>query len=155
VSPSPIVHLYQSAGIGLIVPAPTGIRYSNQTAGTYCEHPVVEGFYVPLRNESEEGAFDGPRSREFKSPEHALVEYFCGRKYEGTGATHGIDDEDADAIEAILAGYFLDEVLRVDRSRMAESTEAWIYVVVLKDDHVFDGCGPYPRRAVLTWKNSD
>ncbi len=34
--------------IGLVVPHPTGIWYKQQTAGHLCNHPVMEGFYVPL-----------------------------------------------------------------------------------------------------------
>ena len=32
---------------GIIVPQKTGVIYTNQTAGTGCSHPEVEGFYIP------------------------------------------------------------------------------------------------------------
>ena len=33
---------------GLIIPEKTGIIYSNQTGGHTCNHPEVEGYYIPL-----------------------------------------------------------------------------------------------------------
>ena len=33
---------------GLIVPAKTGVWYTNQTGGLLCSHPCIEGFFVPL-----------------------------------------------------------------------------------------------------------
>jgi hypothetical protein len=33
---------------GAIVPAPTGILWTNQTGGTSCQHPEVEGYFLPL-----------------------------------------------------------------------------------------------------------
>lgn len=36
--------------LGAIVPAPTGVVWTNQTGGTSCQHPEVEGYYLPLPN---------------------------------------------------------------------------------------------------------
>ena len=33
---------------GLIIPEKTGIIYSNQTGGVTCNHPEIEGYYIPL-----------------------------------------------------------------------------------------------------------
>lgn len=36
--------------LGMIVPMPTGITWSNQTGGVSCSHPSIEGLFVPLEN---------------------------------------------------------------------------------------------------------
>ena len=151
------IALWQTSGLVLIVKAPTGIQFSNQTGGTNCLHPVVEGLAVPVRNEGEEGAADGRRSREFRSPEHELVEYFDGPKYEGSGATWGLDEADADFIDGVLERWRLAPCLEVDRWTLHESHEAWVAVTILGDDPegTFAGLGPYPRPGILTWQNSD
>jgi hypothetical protein len=89
-----------------------------------------------------------------------------------TGA-QGISAETADAIDAILARTYgpeappHDPAIRVDRERLEESWEAWIYVVVveslaraLPDRETGDALLPNIRglgtaRGVLTWPNSD
>lgn len=35
--------------MGVIIECPSNIVWSNQTGGTCCAHPEVEGIYVPLR----------------------------------------------------------------------------------------------------------
>jgi hypothetical protein len=35
--------------LGVIVPLKTGVVWSNQTGGTCCAHPELEGIYVPLK----------------------------------------------------------------------------------------------------------
>ena len=37
--------------IGLIIPAKTGVFFSNQTGGVMCNHPEIEGVFVPLEGE--------------------------------------------------------------------------------------------------------
>lgn len=34
--------------LGVIVPMKTGVTWSNQTGGTFCCHPELEGIYIPL-----------------------------------------------------------------------------------------------------------
>ena len=46
-----LIELWSLSGFtGIIVPAKTGIVYTNQCGGTMCSHPKQEGFYVPLRD---------------------------------------------------------------------------------------------------------
>jgi hypothetical protein len=146
-----------AAGLGLIIAVPNGVVYSNQTGGTECLHPEFEGIYIPLRNETEEGASAGGRNLELRSPEHELVEYFFRGAYEGSGATWGLNEEDAVFIESVLSKWDLGECLRVDRDRLDESHEAWVHVMVVGEEshQAFSGFGPYPRPGILTWKNSD
>ena len=154
----PIVDLScDAAGLGLLIPCKSGVEYTTQTGGTSCLHPGLEGIYIPLANETEEGAFDGPRNRELRSPEHELVEYFCGPPYNGSGATYGLTEADAAFIESVLAKFDLSEFLRVDRDRLGDSHEAWVYVTLIGEGEytAFREWGPYPRSGVLTWLNSD
>lgn len=48
-------------------------------------------------------------------------------------------------------------LIRVDRTRLGESLEAWVWVNLMNEDEnsVFLGFGPYPRAGILTWFNSD
>jgi hypothetical protein len=115
----------------------------------------MEGVYVPLRNDYH--LPDGP----FVSPEVELTRYFEGPKYSGSGATTGVDSVDADFIDSLFARVGLGTVLSVDRSRLHESHEAWIHILISCDEAedvnlaVFSGFTPYPRRGVFTWHNSD
>ena len=47
----PLIRLYDMVGTSLIVPAKTGVIYSNQTGGTACLQPQQEGFVIPFCND--------------------------------------------------------------------------------------------------------
>lgn len=147
----PTIELWEHQGIGLIVELPTGVVYSNQTGGFSCLQPSLEGAFLPLGAE--------PSLAENLSAEDKLLAYFEGPKHGGAGATQGLDAEDADFIDGVLAEFHLGELVRVDRTRLAESHEAWVRVLLLGEGSLepgfFHGLGPYPRDAVLTWLNSD
>jgi hypothetical protein len=150
----PCIRLYEHTGIGVIIENTTGTVYSNQAGGTACLQPVLEGAFVPFKNDVL------IPSREFISPEWRLADYFEGPKYGGTGATSGLDDEDADFINSVLKEAGVDSWIVVDRKRLSESCEAWVFVNVLADEgrpdvSICSGFGPYPRGGVLTWSNSD
>lgn len=149
----PIIELWQSVGMGLIVELPTGVLYSNQTGGYSCLHPSTEGAYLPIGNDC------SLPNWELLSPERDLRAYFEGSKHRGTGAVLGLDLEDADFIDQLLAKARLADTLQVDRERLAESHEAWVRVLLTRDDFepapLFRDLGPYPRNAVLIWGNSD
>jgi hypothetical protein len=105
--------------------------------------PEIEGVFVPL---------------EAEQANDALVAWFTGPKYSGSGAMLGLDAEDADRIDEILrtlrpAGF----AATVDRAQLRDSVEAWVHVVIHDEValSLFSGFGPYPRSAVLTWVNSD
>jgi hypothetical protein len=148
---SPIIHLWYAMGLGLIIPYPTGIRYSNQTGGFACWHPELEGMYLPLGNDLDE-------ANVLMGAAVELMVYAVGEKWAGTGAHAGLDVEDADHIDAILARGYLGYAMRVDRTRLRESHEAWVWVELLQDPRyqwVIDGFDPWPSHAILTWPNSD
>ena len=151
----PRLKLYDAVGTGIILCCDSGVYYTNQTGGTFCLQPEVEGVYLPLRND-----YRIPELT-FESPELDLSAYFCGPKYRGTGAIYGLDEEDANFIDGILDKVRLSPSVRVDRRRLKDSHEAWVYVTILgneasePDSALFANFAPYPRQGVLTWANSD
>ena len=64
----------------------------------------------------------------------------------------GIDAETADELESVLAGFGF-KGRRVDRSKLAESWESWIHVILSGEvglDAPLDGPRPERLEAVLT-----
>lgn len=151
----PTIQLYDNVGTGLIICCESGVIISNQTGGTATLHPETEGVFVPLRNDYTE------KDCTFISPELDLDSYFCGPKYRGSGAMTGLDQVDADFVDGILNKMRLSQIVHVDRTKLKDSHEAWIYVEVLADESsepdlaLFACFGPYPRQGILTWANSD
>jgi Family of unknown function (DUF6210) len=141
-----LVNLFEFDGIGLILLISTGIMYSNQTGGLTTRHPRVEGCFVPLSDRS------GELVRQ-------LTDHFTGTKWRGY-CDHGIDSETADLLDHLLDEWrpAFEFPITVDRTRMAESQEAWVYVNVAApppDQQVPILEGLTPCGAVLTWLNSD
>ena len=152
----PKIQLLEGVGLGLIIAYPSGVIYSNQTGGTACLHPELEGVFIPLGNDLE------VPSNKLLGPQEALADYFEGPKHQGTGATTGLDAEDAEFIDGVLRRWGLIRFIELDRGKLKESHEAWVYVRITADENSEDGFlslvhgfGPYPRSGVLTWQNSD
>jgi len=145
----PRIQLWDTVGIGLIIEYPSGMFFSNQTGGTSCQHPSIEGIYVPLCNDYSEA------DKQFISPEIDLIKHFVGQKYTGTGATKGIDEEDTTIITEILTRYFLNEFISVDtdKVKMEQSHEAWIHVKI-SNLYLLEGF-PKELSGILTWSNSN
>lgn len=140
----PIIRLWQSKGIGLVLLFASGVRYSNQTGGHTCLHPEVEGAYVPLVSE-------------MVDQEGELTAYFTGPKW-GGWCSDGIDEETADFVDSVLEKSPHTERVKVDRSRLSDSHEAWVHVLLSStdEDAAFREIDGFPRSgAVLTWENSD
>jgi HEAT repeat protein len=141
-SQKPLITLEFVHGLGVIVIYPSGVLYSNQVGGYATLTPEIEGVYVPLIN------------TEVHS-EKMLWDHFTGPKWKGSCAD-GIDTEDADVIDGVLKSAYPTDLLTVDRSRLSESCEAWVYVDIAPQPH--DGYPLYgfgERKGVLTWYNSD
>jgi hypothetical protein len=138
--------------IMLVVEHSSGVVYRNQVGGNVCWQAEVEGVLAPLDV--------APAIKE----RIAVLRYPNGRQ--------GITTEIADAIDAALASERATMFLKVDRSRLDESWEAWIYVMI--DSPVSNVVDPYyppgqapPRtyfgplfgfgqaKGVLTWISSD
>ena len=134
----PVVLLYDLRGVGLLIPWPSGVVYQGQVGGHYCLPFREEGIFVPMETEG--------------LAEH-LYDYFTGAKW-GGWCGDGIDEEAADFVDQLLAQRLPHEegFIKVDRSRLREATEAWIYVDVQKDANL---AGLTPCKAILTWENSD
>lgn len=148
----PVIRLYDLAGTGLIFPWPSGVIYSNQTGGLHCLQPEVEGIFVPVGNDilAEDKLF---------SHAGGLLRYFWQGHWKGRGAVDGLVEGDADFIDHLLRKPPILSYIRVDRDRLLESHEAWVNVIVDRDDKgvpsLFPGLEPSPCKAILTWPNSD
>lgn len=131
------VRLWHLQGPGLILPASTGVVYTNQTGGNACKQPEQEGVFVPL---------DVSEAADVAIAEMALD-------------AHYLRDGSADAVDEVLARYPETAFMKVDRTMLGESMEAWIYVVLDRDPTFVaaagDGQGSPASRGVLTWWNSD
>ena len=150
----PLIHLYDHMGTAVIIAWQSSVLYSNQAAGSFSTQPELEGVLVPFGNDA---LLEDQR---FVSPEIELMRHFTLGKHCGNGAIHGIDEADADVVDGVLKQYRFSRFLEVDRSRLKDSTEAWVWVTVKTDlgphgTYLFSGFEPYPRPGVLTWCNSD
>lgn len=127
------------AGVGVIAFGNSGVIYQNQTAGSACLVAEAEGHLIPLSN-------DAPPNDYGASLEAKLSELFAG--------VDAVDSSVAAAIDALFASHPNTSCVSVDRERMADSREAWVYVLLSQNEFSpFDGFDAY--RGVLTWPNSD
>jgi hypothetical protein len=143
-----IVRLYEHSGTALVIPHATGIIYTNQVGGHACFHPQAEGFLVPIAND----VGLAPENR-FLSPENDLFLYFTKQHSCGESLT----ENDALKIEGIMHQLPLWGGLTVDRKRLADSVEAWVFVRIADSENKpipVDGL-TYPLDAILTWTNTD
>jgi hypothetical protein len=139
-----IVNLYDLPDeVMLILEHASGVYYENQVGGVLCWQAMLEGVLAPL------------------DLDPAAVEEIMNLPYD---AGRGITAEIADAIDAVLDASPGERYLKVDRARLAESWEAWVFVVAdIPESSERQLQGPYfgaPRgfgrsTGVLTWPNSD
>jgi hypothetical protein len=145
-------HLWDLDGWGVIISWPSGVMMGNQTGGYSCLQPEMEGVFYPLSN-----GYTTPGQA--VPPVDVLMKYFVGPRWGGEGATRGLEEEDADFIDRLLKRQGFFPGIQVDRSRLRESHESWVHMVLTGDGPesapVLRGFGPYPRAGVLTWPNSD
>jgi Family of unknown function (DUF6210) len=133
-----IVDLSEFPDLGLIIKLPTDIRYTSQTAGFACEHPEVEGVFVPLRTR-------------VGRPELATLSGMF------RGAWNSLGDHQADSLDAFLKRCDFQRIC-VDRSKLTESTEAWVHVTVsgIEEDAVPLAIDSSEiLYGILVWPNSD
>jgi len=133
-----LVDLDAFPDLGLIVKAPTGVRYTSQVAGFACEHPQVEGFFVPLRTK-------------IGRPELATLSGI----FRGDWSSLGVAE--AERLDAALTKHGFSSI-QVDRAMLSESKEAWVHVLVSSSD--FEGVPlrivtAQKARGILIWPNSD
>jgi Family of unknown function (DUF6210) len=127
----------------LIIGYPSGVVYENQVGGVACSRGELEGVLVPV------GLPAGDAER------------FMALPFPGAAA---LNADVADRIDEILASVPFARYLKVDRNRLRESCEAWVFVLAeIPADSTFQLYGPYfgaprgfgPAGGVLTWPNSD
>ncbi len=148
------VILYDHVGTGLIIKYPSGVLYSNQTGGNICLQPEEEGIFVPIGNDV------ALPSGILLSKQTALRAYFEGPRWQGSGAIGRLTEVDALFIDQLLAQLPNFGYIRVNRTRLGESHEAWVHVLVHTEEDesslaIISGFGPGPLEAILTWQNSD
>jgi Family of unknown function (DUF6210) len=145
----PLIDANPGLGLGLILVDEAGARYTSKAGGTASHRPEESGYFVPLNSEdvSDEGRF---MSFEQKG---MLEEFFCGENGPWKGHCHsGIDEATADFIDSVLARSQATSWIKVDRTCLTKSNEAWVYVLVQeqKDDLQNISAG----QGVLVWQNS-
>ncbi len=138
---SGLVRLWAERTYGLIVLHPTGIRFSNQTGGHACRQSEEEGVFVPID-------LDWP----------VIEAHFSGPPWQGW-CSDRLDEATADFLDSRFqadAEVFASTLkLRVDRERLHESMEAWVYVRFEEEKSDFPLVAGFGTQGVLTWPNSD
>ena len=133
------VKLWELSGAALIVPENTGVFYTNQVNGTACEHPKIEGFLIPINNDML-----------LNSAEH-LENQLCSLF---DGAWGELSETKANKINDVLAKYPETKGISVNRDKIKESVESWIYVLAKETKFsCYSGFGEL--NGILTWQNSD
>ncbi len=135
-SPRFTIDLWDNESPGLIIACPSGVTYTNQVGGYSCHHPELEGIFVPLRGSIAE----------------KLNAYFTGPKWNGR-CYDSIDEETAGFIDSVLRDIDLGGSLCVNREKLEESCEAWIWVKLSRNSLLWLGLDE--GEGVLTWENSD
>lgn len=143
----PVIQLYDIEQPALIVPFASGVIYTNQAGGQYCLQPKVEGVMVPLGSEGD--------------LEAKLEAFF-------TTLRHRLRESDADALDALFnppdGSYSPMFFLAVDRTKLEESMEAWLYVTITScpEEHMVGfhshGDGTYSNVTTLSgrrWNPAD
>ncbi len=102
-----IIELWKFDGWGIIVKERTGLVFSNQTNGLACEHPLQEGFFLPLENYI------------YEKYEDSLGDFTCGE--EGLLNIFGREK----------LPFMLDEDLK------EENTEAWVHIKIMDNEDYF------------------
>jgi hypothetical protein len=125
-----------SRNLGLILLRESGVIIHNQTNGYACNQSEAEGIYVLLQDEPQE------------------IEEFFANYGNIDNAAADFLDEYFQRDEPICSLHFL----KVDRARLNESHEAWVYVKVAQPSRtpgftIIERFGE--TEGILTWLNSD
>jgi hypothetical protein len=136
--------LYDLDQLALILLEPSGVFYFNQVGGHSCYQNFVEGIFSFV-------------SDPVKKLHNIIAEYMLYK--------NGLAVEDADFLDKQFEQFDEVKYLRVDRTRLGDSVEAWVYVDIdqalvgePKDyseyyNMAFKGFGC--TKGLLTWDNSD
>lgn len=129
-----IVYLFDLEGSALIFHTPSGVIYANHAGGDLDLLPEAEGILIPFNFDlSEYGeSLENLVSPFFKdSPEMSL--------------------EIANAMDEIFMNDPATSILTIDRSRLTESVQNWVYINIEEsEDCFFYNFGK--GKGVLTWQ---
>lgn len=135
----PRVTLWNIEGVMLILLRDSGVIYTNQTGGHACAQPEAEGILAPFNNSP-------PLDQPDLSTESQLKRVLTGAQR--------LTPAQADEVDEILAHWQDTKCAKVDRTRLTDSMEAWVYVDVNEcGDDLISGFGPC--KGIITWSNSD
>ena len=141
--------------VGLIILRKSGVIYSNQVGGYHCFHPEVEGVFYPLNiyhyaKDIRDKVKDGEDLYELLYEDLDRV-IGLNSRYHGW-CDNGISAKDADKLDDIFKMYELP--FMVDRTRLTESMEAWVYVIITGEKKGFFE-GFVGEKAIFVYPNSD
>jgi len=128
------VCLYGLEQLALIIKMKSSVTYTNQTGGGSCMQPAVEGILMILDDET-------------KSIANGLNDITLNKTY--------LTTKDADMIDLLFRTNRVDYMM-VDRRRLEDSMEAWLYVLIdnsKTENSMFKGF--IENEGVITWNNSD
>jgi hypothetical protein len=126
-------------GLGLIMLDPSGVYYTSQVGGYACLHPEAEGVFFPLPTDLNRYELN------------TLRQHF-------NGSWEALNDYEADLVDTVLRRSSRNlNWISVDRSRLKDSFEAWVYVKLnpkkTKMDDLVKGFDD--SFGILVWPNSD
>lgn len=124
----PVVRLWSE--MGLIVPMKTGVMFSNQVDGVACQHPELEGIFVPLSKE----VYGNLEDIEGEYPKPDKIKRWISKHK--------------------LPLKLLESEWWTGLGEYSHHPEAWVNVFILnnKDVRLKDFIG---KKAILTYPNSD
>jgi hypothetical protein len=133
----------------LIIPCQSGMFITTQAGGLHCKHPSIEGIILPVPFAQYEPFND--QLEKFKDAMELDANPGCGDIYTSSDVTI----EEADRTDAVFEKHQVP--LKVNRDKLNESMEAWLYVHLQEgecdaDDIIKDFVG---QEAILTWENCD
>ncbi len=131
---------------GVIILRDSGVIYQNQTRGNTCKQRCAEGVLALISNPI---LMTGIPMQLYQCPiEAGLKKIDWDRSYSRVGITC------ADEIDALLQSNGSTKNISVDRTRLKESEEAWVYVKLKPlGSSLYEGSGACD--GVLVWSNSD
>jgi len=137
-----------TAGMGLIVPCPSGFTFTNQTGGYACHQRAQEGVFVPIDDYA--GKYD-ELAEKFLTLKDWLNDYFINGKdspYHGH-CYNGLTLADRAKMNRFLT--FMEAGFRVNQARLKDSEEAWVHVLITRTTPSLK----QGERAIFVWDNSD
>ena len=118
---------------GLIIPMKTGVKFTNQVDGVSCQHPELEGIFVPLSAYTDDDLTDIWK----EYPDCKFIKDWIKR--------HNLPLK------------LLEDAWREGLSKLGKYPEAWVNVKILKHDNL--QFSPFKdfvgMEAILTYENSD